>query len=749
MSEITSGASNPTNFGMSQIEEIDLREIASAIWREKVIVLISIATCLVLATGYLLFKTSQYESDVLIQVQDKQSSIGSNLTQDIANLVGTTSQISSVDVQKALLTSRYILEPVIRQLGLDVTIKPHYLPIFNHLFAHKDSDSLVKPRFGLTKYAWGGEQLAITYLSVPYTYEQKKKALKLVVGNNKTYQVFSPAGELLLEAKVGELAKTKNSHIPAVSIQVESLRANPGTEFFIFKKNTAQLIDKLAKRLRISDLGTSRVGNNTGILQLSYANPKPQQTVAVLNAIANILVVKDTQVKSSEAEKTFEFLQQQLPISKASLDAAETKLNNYRAKSGKLDLKLESQLLLNQFSTLGQNIAELKLQKAQMLREYTSKHPFIAGIDDKIKELEKELAHLQSQIKKLPAADQIAVSLMRDVEVKNQLYMLLLNKIQEIRVVKAGTISDVHILDLAPYPNEPISKKTALVITASLLLGLMLGAGIVLLRRALSKRIEDPYWLEKNLAIDNLAIVPHSKLQETNIKAFKNKTTSSLAILAKEQPQDVAIESLRSLRTAMDLTLSTAENNIVSIIGISPGIGKSFISVNLSQVLADLDKRILLIDGDIRKGYIHHYFQQKSVPGLTELLEGQAAYDDVVYKTTSKNLAILPCGTYAKNPSELLSKKEFKQLLDKASKDYDLIIIDTAPILAVTDGIIIAKHASTNFLVVGAGEHLIQEIDISLKRLKSNQITIQGTIFNNKRASVHTYGSAKYYYSYS
>jgi len=734
------------NFGT---DELDFRELLASLLRAKKIILTCVLTCFLCSLLYVFIKTPLYQADILIQVQDKQNGLASNLTQDIANLMNANAQISPVDVQKSLITSRFILDPVIQNLGLDVIVQPHYMPILNWFFAKKGAETLVKPKLGTSRYAWGGEKLVISNLTVPHSYEKKAQKLRLVAKTEDTYKLYGPKNELLLEGRVGELAKTSAANLPSISIKVENLTANPGTEFYLIKKSRSKVLETLAKRIAITDLGTSRTGNNTGILQIALTDKNPQTTVNILNAIAEVTVEKDIERKSAEAEKTYLFIEKQLPIAKHALETAETKLNKYRSKSGKIDLKLESQMLLSQLSATEQNIAQLRLQKAEMLQDYTSKHPFVGSVNDKIKGLEKDLGQMQMQLKKLPASDQIAVGLMRDVDVKNQLYLLLLNKLQEMRVLKAGTVSDVRILSLAEYPDDPIPTKPLLIIAAGIFLGLILGAGIVLLRKSFTQHVEDPYWIEQNFNISNLAIVPHSKTQDKNVKQFSTGAIKQVPILAASQPQDMAIESMRSLRTSLQFMLPQADNNVISIMGLSPGIGKSFVSVNLAYVLADIGKKVLLIDGDIRKGHMHNYFGRSRNSGLTEVLNNKLSFAEAVVEANNANLHFLPTGNFIHNPSELLVQPKFKELIAEVSKLYDVVVIDTSPILAVTDGVLVAKHAATNLMVLGAAEHSKQEIEIGIRRLASNAIKLNGAVFNNKREQVYVYGDTRYQYSYN
>ncbi|WP_147265595.1 CpsD/CapB family tyrosine-protein kinase, partial [Acinetobacter baumannii] len=145
------------------------------------------------------------------------------------------------------------------------------------------------------------------------------------------------------------------------------------------------------------------------------------------------------------------------------------------------------------------------------------------------------------------------------------------------------------------------------------------------------------------------------------------------------------------IRTAIHFALANAKNNIIMIAGPSPEVGKSFISTNLATIFAQGNKRVLLIDADMRRGYMHKYFDVDVKPGLSELLSGQADLQKVLHKTQVTNLDVITRGKSPTNPSEILSSNQFKELLEQLQSQYDHIIIDTPPVLAVTDGIIISQ----------------------------------------------------------
>src|SRR5207302_8047677 len=208
----------------------------------------------------------------------------------------------------------------------------------------------------------------------------------------------------------------------------------------------------------------------------------------------------------------------------------------------------------------------------------------------------------------------------------------------------------------------------------------------------------------------------------------------------------LAIESLRSLRTSLQFALIDAPNRVIVLTGPSPGIGKSFIASNLAQVLADSGRRVLLVDGDMRNGSLHREFSVPRAPGLSEAIAGAAALTAAVHHI-SDCLDLLTGGMIPPNPSELLMSPRFTELIDKVSGDYEMIVVDTPPILAVTDAAVIGRHAGVTLLVLRAGQHPLREIALALKRLAHGGVRPAGLVLNDVRRSSVEYGYT-YQYAY-
>jgi tyrosine-protein kinase Etk/Wzc len=202
------------------------------------------------------------------------------------------------------------------------------------------------------------------------------------------------------------------------------------------------------------------------------------------------------------------------------------------------------------------------------------------------------------------------------------------------------------------------------------------------------------------------------------------------SVLADAKPKDVCIESLRSLRTSMQFTMMDARNRIVMLTGPMPGVGKSFLTVNLAVLLAHSGKRVLMVDGDMRRGALERYVGGAQDNGLSELLSGQISLEEAIRATSVDGLSFISCGRRPPNPSELLMSPRLPQYLEGLAKRYDVVLIDTPPVLAVTDASIIGGYAGSTFFVIRSGVHSEGEIADSLKRLKAAGVHVQGGIFN-------------------
>jgi len=317
--------------------------------------------------------------------------------------------------------------------------------------------------------------------------------------------------------------------------------------------------------------------------------------------------------------------------------------------------------------------------------------------------------------------------------------------------MRAGTVGNVRLIDTADVNlAKPVEPRKVIVVLLAMLLGGMLSVGIVLVRSLLNRGLESPDDIEK-LGLPVYASIPFSLLQKAEETNAAKGRSAAPSLLALNHPHDLVMEAMRSLRTSLHFAMIEAKNNRLMITGPSPEVGKTFVSANLAAIVAQSGQRVLLIDADMRKGYLHKMLGKTVEEGLSDLLAKRCDLQEAIHPTAVERFDFIGRGQIPPNPSELLMHPNFAALLAEVSERYDLVIIDTPPLLAVTDAAIVGRQAGTSLMVTRFGVNSAKEIELTLRRFHQNGIELKGAIFNGveKRRSA-SYGYGDYgYYSYA
>jgi len=717
-------------------QEIDLMALLGALLDRKYFIAGITALFMFVGIVYAVLSTPVYQATAMIQVEDGSASVPG--FDDMAGMFEST---SAAVTEIELLKSRSVIGEAVDTLKLDITAEPKLFPFIGNRayrkFMPMSEGDLAEPSFGASSYAWGGESINIFRFDVPRS--AINKTFTLVAQTNNGVELLNADDEQILAGKVGE--ELTNGKF---NLTVRELNARPGTEFLLTRHDRLNTILDLQ-----AAIGASEKGKDSGIINLSLQSTKPSYAEKVLDKVAAIYVRRNVERNSAEAQKSLEFLEVQLPEIKKQLEYAEQRFNDYQIKRQSINITLETQGVLEQVVKLETKLQELNLKRLELGRKFKKNHPAYQGIIEQIQAVEKQKDQLIGEVGSLPETQQELLRLKRDVEVSNQIYTLLLSKTQELDIVRAGTVGNVRVIDYAEVnTSKPVKPKKALIVVMATMLGGMLSVAIVLIQKAMHKGVEDPSEIEA-LGIPVYASVPHSDHQDklTDFaKARKNKTAKAKTILALDNPADLSIEALRSLRTSLHFAMMEAKNNIIAISGPSPGVGKSFISVNLASVLAHSGKKVLIIDADMRKGYLQTQFGLKWDDGLSDYLSGRLNLEQVTKPTKVEGLNVITRGQIPPNPSELLMHSNFSKLVEEVSNAYDIVIIDTPPILAVTDPAIVSAHTGTTLLVARFGQNHLREIELTRDRFDQNGIDVKGLVFNGvvKKAS-NAYGYYGYY----
>ncbi|MDY7228113.1 polysaccharide biosynthesis tyrosine autokinase [Hyalangium rubrum] len=681
----------------------------------------SIVATMVLTLGvgllYMAAATPIYRAHAVLQIEKKANPLG-----ELGALLADFSGEAPTEIE--LLGSRALLGKVIDELRLEVSATPRYFPLLGAALARGHEEAgIAEPPWALERFAWGGERIQVERVSVPR--ELEDIPLQLVTGEGGTYTLLDPDSQPLLSGNVGVPAASAPDSVLRVELLVSELQARPGTQFWVTRRSRLEVVEGLQRALRPVEKGL-----NTGVLSVSLEGRDPVEISAILTAISKHYVRHNVERRSEEVEQTLAFLDTQLPGLRKELERAEAALSAHRAGKGSVDLGLEAQAILERSVDVEKAISELTLERSELRQRFTQNHPVLNAMSSKLARLRADRTALNAKLKGLPDAELTAARLVRDVNVANELYIQLNNKAQEYRVLKSSIVGNARILDEPVVTRLPVRPSKPGVLAVSLVLGLTLGVAFAFTRQALHRGISDPAALEAALGVPVYATVPLGEAPSRRARRKRGADSEGPTILARTRPHDLATESLRSLRTRLQMVLEDAPNNVIAITGTSPGVGASFVSANLAWVLADSGKRVLLVDANLRGGGLHRCFGVARSRGLAEVLEGALTLEQSVVQVPDQSLFFLPTGALPSNPAELLLGDAFKTLVARMSLAYDLVLLDTPPILAVTDAALVGRQAGVNLAVVRAGAHPLREVAAALTRLSQDGVSVQGVVFN-------------------
>jgi tyrosine-protein kinase Etk/Wzc len=680
-----------------------------------------------LGTAVAILVPPVYQANLLIKVDVNDSAQRASVPTNVSGIFDLKTAASS---ELEMLRSRAVVTRAVESARLYIDAKPKYVPLVGPWLARRTTE-LSQPGFlGMPGYVWGAESIDVLRFDVPESF--KKKAFTLTLNTPTTFSlhltdlihVSGPIGkDVTLSTPEGDFA-----------IKVEGIRARPGAQFTVRRYSMEDAVEALQKNLMISERG-----KQSGLISVSLDDANPALAARVLNAIGRQYIEQNLALKTEEAEKSLAFLETQLPQLKAAIEAAEARFNSFRNARGATDMNEEVKSILQQSVQTQLRIAELRQKQDELRTRYQDENPIVQAVTQQIKTASAELANVNEKIRRIPGTEQDLLKLTRDVRVNTDLYASLLGTAQQLRLVKASTIGSARLIDPAVQPSTPIGPKRPVIVAAALAAGLLLGLLWAVIRQALVRSIDSPDDLSRGQEIPVAAVVPHSRVQ-SNLQTKILGRGMTINLLSDEASDDGAVESLRTFRTALQYAKESARNNIIAITGPTASIGKSFIAANLASLLASSGKRVLLIDADLRDGYLHRYLGLERRQGLSELLAAQSHLPAAAHLDVVRNLDFIPTGELRARPADALANGVLGDMLSKIAPTYDYVIIDTAPVLAGADALIVSRHAGMVFCVTRRGTSRADQLAETINRFDQSGVKVNGLIFNDAKPTDLAYG---------
>ena len=718
--QTTQSAPSPMNFSD---DEIDLMQVFGVLWFQKWKIIAIAVLITALGVGYAITSTPIYQANGMVEfVNSKNQVLG-----DLSDVVGGI-QKTPADSEVDMIKSRRVLGKTVRDLNLHIDIVPDISrwAKLKHFLSRTENPSMNNNMMQ--------PEVVVAKLRLPeYLYD---KSFKLRVLSPTTFSLMTPTkqnytGKVGVPLKIGQDGE----------LIVEKIVAEPNQEFDLTHYSDLTSIENINKNLSVAPKS-----KNSPMIGLTLNGTNPTLIQTILNQIMQNYAAENRNKDIQAASNGLRFIDEELPRLKNVLQEAENALNAYRAQSGSIDVPQEAKGVLENLNKIEMQLVDLRTEQAVLNEVYTREHPSQKALQDKIQILNESKAKLNNQITKMPSMQQDIIRLTRNVEINQGIYVQLLSKQQELNILKASSEGNVRIIDSAATPPKPIKPKKLIIVLLAGMIGLLFGSGFYLIKSFINQGIHDEDEIEA-LGLDVIVSIPISHSQQKRDSALKRfskkKYVRSNSMLVLKDPTDIAVEALRALRTNLFFSSMSAVNKVIMISGATPEVGKSFVAANLAVLMAQAGKKVLLIDGDMRKGYMHHLLSMPSSEGFAEILaSSDTQYTHNIWKTNLAGLHFVSGGNTPKNPSELLLNKKIEKFLVWADAHYDYVVLDTPPILAVTDAAVMGQYAGIRLLVSRFGRTSWQELDACVSRFEASNVRINGVILNGVERS------AKNYYSY-
>jgi tyrosine-protein kinase Etk/Wzc len=674
-----------------------------------------------IAVLYALVAKPVYEANLMIHVEEESPNASKNILSEASSLFETK---KAAIAEMELLRSRMVVSQAVDNLQLYIEVQPKYFPVVGFWFANQNNGALSNPGlFGYGGYVWGGEKAEVTVFDVPESWLNLDFTIT-ARGINRYH--FSGGGQrLAFDGTVGQRYRVPTPD-GTMEIKVDRLYANPGARFRLKRKSRLGTIQEIQTAMVITEQG-----KQSGVIEVKLQGENAKRINALLSEIGREYMRQNLARKTEEAEKSLAFLNKQLPILKRQLEQSEDRYNQFRNSHGTVDLREEGRMSLAQATAARARRIELLQKKTELLARFTEDHPIVAAINRQRKEVDAEIEEVAARIKTLPVLEQEEARLTRDIKVNTDLYTALSNTAQQLRLISVGRVSNVRLIDAPMAPERPVRPNRPVIVALAVIIGMVLGGAIAFARKALAGGIDGPQQVERLLGARVVyATIPRSVIQEKLTRRVKGER-GPLPLLAQIMPEDPAIESLRSFRSALQFAMPHFKNNVVMLAGPTRGLGKSFVAANFAAVMASSGKRVLLLDADFRNGQLHRYFGVGREQGLSKAINGEIAVEQIIHRGVLDNLDFIPTGPLPPNRSEFLLHLNFSTLLESISPNYDLVLINPPPILSAADALIIGTHAGAVFILTRAGVTTESEINESIKHLNHAGIAPQGVLFND------------------
>ena len=749
-----------------------LLDLWRSVVRHKTLLGAVTGSCCAAGVLYVLLATPQYRAEALLRVQSKAGTSISALS----DVSGSMAADASANDESDVLTSRSVVTAAIAQTGAETVVETqsHFPLIGSYLASRHASDSELAPAlFGLDQYAWGGERMKPGVFTVPESALRAK--FHVVAGQSGRWTLYDKDDRQLAQGRVGETVSfqvnTPDGQAPG-ELRIDALRARPGVSFELRKYSQQMTFDNVIARLRTSIPPRESSLRDPSLIHLSYQAESPLLAQAMVNAIIKTYQERDVERRAAQAQTSLDFLKKRLPALKQDLESAEKRLNAFRTQTGTVDMAQQNTALITRMSRLEEQQTNLQLALDAAQHRYRPENENYQSALTQLNQVKREIADTSKIAANLPTVQRQYVELARDVAVTTQLYTSVLTNAQQLEVAAASTPPGIAVVDWAVAPEKQSWPRAWIVLLGSIFGGMFISTVAIYLIAMNRRELRSPEEIDYFSPLPRLAVIARSSAQlRQDVRALTHNAAPA-KLLAMSSPTDPSVEALRSLRNSVRAMLSGAPvsmghpalsgfnalnpmnamsfgattsvmnpayiadtnhhgGKVILFTGPTQGVGKSFVSSNFAYLLAETRASVLLIDADMRQGRLRHLVDGRTGPGLAEVLEGSARVDEAIV-SLGGGLSMMDAGAfYPENPAELLGRPAFQETLTMLRDIYDYVVIDSPPVLPVSDALSIAMQNCDLVLLVSRADRTgARQLEETLRRLENVGAKVGGHVFN-------------------
>lgn len=757
-------------------QSLNLREILKKCVRYWYWFVIGLIIALAGAYVFTLYATPVYQADAVLLIKDDKGTMGgssSDLQNDILGQLSALEGNSNVQNEMAILSSRTIIERTIRDLGLQTSYFISGKVRDREIYLN--TPVIVTPLF--LKDSLRTHELQIK-VNQDHTYTVRDYAGQVNVKDGSAASL--PSGIFLIKSSPYNIADTIYHQVQVVVSSLAATVSEYQRNLFLNQTDKSSSVIQLTLRTTVPRKGEDFL--NTLIREYSLAgladkNQTASNTIGFvdgrLDSVSNELSSVETKLEKflsdnsvaniDEQSKLFVDqagqLDQQVMQQKMQADVLQ-QIADYVSRPEKSHEMVPSTLGIQDptLVELVQNYNTLQLKRsAQVQAGAGPDNPIVAVMDHQLNKLRVDIkentanllqsaqqatAKLQQQnedfegkIKEVPRIQRDYIAIKREQDIKQTLYVYLLQKREEAAITEAASVSNNRVIDAAKTNLAPIAPKKKSIYLAAFLLGLAIPGGLLYLMDILNRRVASRQDVEAHTEVPIFAEIGHSKQPGP--------------IVVVSGSRGAIPEQFRNLRTNLSFVLGTASHKVILITSSMGGEGKSFISLNLSMTYALLGKRTVLLGLDLRKPKIGSYVGLEHHPGISNYLSGQISLDELPVELNygRHNLYFINSGPVPPNPAELLLQPEMDKLMDYLKEKFEYIILDTPPVGLITDAQILGKYANTSLYIVRHGYTLRDQIKLLNNYNKGKRLPSLGVVLNDIKApDAYRYGYGGYGY---